>query len=226
MRGPFFLLAGLLLTTACAPREYLTPSGLTEIGARDPKLEMIRVYPSAKFISVYTRGLGQAYDIERSQGALSRETASRRLEVPIPRSLRGAVLELERRPDRSILWVTFDTKCRERSCAYGFAETEDALYRLFSVPTIAEYEPPQVYRKRISQRRRMKPSKVFSRSRSLPVYFTTRGLTASIALEIKRQERVDVETIKVESTGVPGQVLVTPEQGPDQGQGQGQEDER
>lgn len=210
MRGPGSTLTIALLAMACAPREYLTPAGLAEIGARDPRLEMIRVYPSAKLVVVYSRALGQAYDIEGSQGAVTHEFAARRIEVPIPRSLPGAVLEVERRDDRSFLWVTFDTHCTDRSCAYGFAQTDDALYRLFSVPSIAEYEPPQVYRKSISRRHRMKPSKVFSRSRSLPVYFTTRGLTASIALEIKRQERVEVETIKVESSGVPGRVLVTP----------------
>jgi hypothetical protein len=209
LAGVLVAFALAVLTSACAPREYLTPAGLNEIGGRDPKLEMIRVYPSAKFIVVYERSLGEGYDIGRAQGSLNREERARRIEVPIPRSLMGAVLEVERR-DRIILWVTFDTRCAERSCAYGFAETEDALYRLFAVPAVEGYATPQLYRKSISRRHRMKPSKVFSRSRSLPVYFTERGFTASVALEIKRRDRLEVETIKVQSSGVPGEVLVEP----------------
>lgn len=203
------MLLGLL--AACAPREYLTPIGLADIQRRDPDLDMIRVYPSATFISIYSRPLGEDYDIERSQGAVIDTFQGRRIEVPIDRKLRGAVLELERKDGRLEIWVTFDTECQQRKCAYGFVETEDALYRLFQVPTIDKYAEPFVYRKRISRRKRMKKTKVFSRSRAKPVYFTTRGITASIALEIKRQERVEIDTIIIDNKGVPGEVIVDPE---------------
>lgn len=172
---------------------------------------MVRVYPSAKFIVIYERGLGEDYDIERTQGAVVNTFEARRVEVPIPRELKGAILEASTLDERLILWVTFDSKCNERSCAYGFAETEDGLYRLFQAPVIPQYAEPTLYRKRISRRKRMSKTKVYSRSRSLPVYFTTRGMTASIALEIKKQERVDVETITVQNKGVPGEVIVDPE---------------
>jgi hypothetical protein len=213
--SPPLLLGALLLGAAalvggCAPREYLTPGGLAEVTSLDPRLEMIRVYPSAKLIVIYERSLGQVNDIERTQGAINEQQKARRIEVTIPRKLRGAILEVDRSAERTILWVTFDQQCTARSCAYGFAETDDALYRLYSVPGIQGYVDPKVYRKQVSRRRRMERTKVFSRSRSMPVYFTTRGLTASVALEIKRREDVDVETIKVQGSGVPGQVLVDP----------------
>jgi hypothetical protein len=204
------MLAGLL-ATGCAPREYLTPGGLGEITSLDPRLEMVRVYPSKKLLVVYERSLGQGYDIERTQGAIQQQQKGRRIEVSIPRKLRGAILEVERRPEGTVLWVTFDAQCTNRGCAYGFAETDDALYRLYEVPGIQGYAEPSVYRGQISRRRRMARTKVFSRSRSVPVYFTTRGLTASVALEIKRTENVDVETIRVQGSGVPGQVIVGPE---------------
>jgi hypothetical protein len=171
---------------------------------------MVRVYPSKTLIVVYERSLGQVNDIERSQGAIQERQKGRRIEVVIPRKLRGAILEVERRPEGSVLWVTFDAKCTTRSCAYGFAQTDDALYRLYQVPAIQNYAEPSVYRGRISARRRMARTKVFSRSRSVPVYFTTKGLTASVALEIKKTEDVDVETIRVQGSGVPGQVIVSP----------------
>jgi len=200
--------------TACAPREYLTPRGLADIQARDPSLQMIRVYASAKFIAVYSRGLGEAYDIERRQGAVVNTFEARRIEIPITRKLLGAILELERRNDRLLVWVSFDSECREQSCAFAFIETEDGLYRLYQTPVIENYAEPFVYRKRISRRKRMKKTKVFSRSRSEPVYFTTRGITASVALEIKKQERVEVETITVDNKGVPGEIIVDPEANP------------
>lgn len=220
------LLGALLLGAAavlggCAPREYLTPGGLAEITSLDPRLEMIRVYPSKQLFVVYERSLGQVNDIERTQGAIQQQQKGRRIEVSIPRKLRGAILEVERRPEGTILWVTFDAQCTNRGCAYGFAETDDALYRLYQVPGIQGYTEPSVYRGQISRRGRMARTKVFSRSRSVPVYFTTKGLTASVALEIKRTENVDVETIKVQGSGVPGQVLVEPSAAP-QGEPQGE----
>ena len=182
---------------------------------RDPKLQMVRVYPSAKFIVIYERGLGEDYDIERSQGAVVNTFEARRVEVPIPRELKGAIVEAGTTEEgRLVLWVSFDSKCAERSCTYGFAETEDGLYRLFQAPIIPQYAEPTIYRKRISRRKRMSKTKVYSRSRSLPVYFTTRGMTASIALEIKKQERVEIETITVENKGVPGEIIVDPEANP------------
>lgn len=205
------LLLGASIASGCAPREYLTPGGLAEVTSLDPRLEMIRVYPSAKLIVLYERSLGQANDIERTQGALNQQQKARRIEVTIPRKLRGAILEVDRSAERTILWVTFDQQCTVRGCAYGFAETDDALYRLYSVPAIEGYVAPKVYRNQMSRRRRMTQTKVFSRSRSVPVYFTTRGLTASVALMIKRRDEVDVETIKVQGSGVPGQVMVGPE---------------
>lgn len=206
------MILAMVLGGGCASREYLTPARLGQITSLDPRLEMIRVYPSSKLIVVYERSLGQGYDIERTQGALNEQQKARRIEVTIPRKLRGAILQVERAPEgRNVLWVTFDAKCTTRSCAYGFAESDDALYRLYSVPAIEGYADPSVYRRRLSRRGRMTRTKVFSRSRSMPVYFTTRGLTASIALEIKRHEDVQVETIKVQGSGVPGQVIVGPE---------------
>lgn len=196
---------------ACAPREYLTPAGLSEIMARDPELQMVRVYPSAKFIVVYQRGLGEDYDIERSEGSVVNTFEARRVEVPIPRDLKGAILEAVQEEGRVVLWISFDTKCQARDCAYGFAQTEDGLYRLFQAPPVPQYSEPTLYRKRISRRKRMSKTKVYSRSRSLPVYFTTRGMTASIALEIKKQERVEIDTIKVQNKGVPGEIIVAPE---------------
>jgi hypothetical protein len=208
------LVGAVAVLGGCTPREYLTPGGLAEITALDPRLEMIRVYPSKKLIVVYERSLGQDIDIERSQGAIQQQQKARRIEVSIPRKLRGAILEVERRPDARVLWITFDAQCTTRSCGYGFAETDDGLYRLFSVPDIQGYTDPSVYRGRVSKRRRMARTKVFSRSRSVPVYFTTKGLTASVALEIKRSDNLDVETIKVQGSGVPGQVLVAPQEQP------------
>ena len=82
------------------------------------------------------------------------------------------------------------------------------------MPAIDKYAEPFVYRKRISRRKRMKKTKVYSRSRAIPVYFTTRGITASVALEIKRQERIEIETITVENKGVPGEIIVDPEANP------------
>jgi len=204
----------LNLGSACAPPHYLGPADLADIRAEDPELHAIRVFVSAKFIAIYERDLGEDYAIDRAQGSVTNTLAARRIEIPIGRDIPGAILLREREHERTILWITFDPECHERSCAYGFAETDDALYRLFQPPIIEGYDEPFVYRRRVARRTRMKRTKVYARSRSMPVYFRTRGMIASIALELKHQQRTEIDTITVDKEGVPGELIVEPEASP------------
>jgi len=205
------LLLILGLGAGCAPRHYLGPSDLADIRAQDPELHAVRVFVSAKFIAIYERDLGEDYTIDRSQGSVTNTLVARRIEMPIGRNVPGAILVREQRDERTILWITFDPECHERSCAYGFVETDDALYRLFQPPIVEGYGVPFVYRRRISRRTRMKKTKVYARSLSMPVYFRTRGMIASVALELKHQERTEIDTITVDREGVPGELIIEQE---------------
>jgi len=196
------LLSALTFGSGCVSREYVTRTVLHEIGASDPEFKKLRVYPNVTFITVYERALGQATDVSGSAGTVEAGFKGKRIEVPVKRKLPGAIIEVEQLDGEPLLWVTFDERCTEVECAYGFVRTSDGLFRLYRVPSLAGYGEPKVYRKRISPRKTMERTKIYSRTNASAVYFTTRGFAASVGLEVKKREDVDIEVIAAPKEGV------------------------
>jgi hypothetical protein len=197
------LLVASLLAVGCSQRQYLSAGVLANAAETDPELEAIRVYPSAKFTVLYKRDLGQSTTVEMRAGGLTTEAKGEQRLYPVGRKTSGAVLSIDQLDGVPLLWITFTQRCTNQECAYGFAETGDGLYRLVHVPTLAGYSDPEVYRKRITKRKRMQKTKIYSRSKGVPAYFTVRGIPASIALEIPTQKVEDTTVIVVPTEGVP-----------------------
>jgi hypothetical protein len=200
----------LLLASGCAGREYLTSSVLGEIQKRDPDLGLVRVYPSVKFVSHYEKEIGKDFAVDGAEGAVQTGYRAQRLEMPFAKNLPGAIIGVGSHEDMPLLWVTFDARCADERCALGFVLSHDQLYRLVHVPTLAGFSEPSVYRRRVVPRQRMERSKIFSRAKGAPVYLTTHGISASIALQIKKRARVDIETVVVPQTGVPARPIAPP----------------
>lgn len=205
--GPEWILAvAMTIGSGCAAREYLTAPVLGEIQKRDPELQLLRVYPSRKFVSFYERELGQNLDVDGPQGAVQTGYRAQRVEIPFAKSLPGAIIAVDAHEGAPLLWITFDRDCIDRQCALGFVRTQDQLFRLVHVPTIDGFSRPSVYRGRVGERRRMEKGKVFAKADGAPVYLTTHGITASIALEIRKRGRVDIETVVVPQSGIPARL--------------------
>jgi hypothetical protein len=192
-----------IAASGCATREYLTAPSLQAIQQRDPQLHLVRVYPSLKFVSYYERELGQDVSVGGTQGEVQTDYRAQRLEIPFAKSLPGAIVDVGEHEGMPLLWVTFDRQCVDKRCALGFVLSHDQLYRLVHVPKLAGFSEPAVYRRRVVQRQRMERSKIYSKTKGAAVYLTTTGVIASVALQFKKQRRVDIETLVVPQSGVP-----------------------
>lgn len=196
------LAATVLVAGGCANREMVTSTVMRDIQRQDQKLSKIRVYPTVTFVAVYTKALGEDVRVSGQVGTLNEDVRGRRIEVEVKRTLPGAIVSVETLDGRPLLWVAFDDACTARDCAFGFVRTDDGKYRLFHVPLLPGYSEPTVFRKRIAPRKEMDKTKIFSKSKGASVYFTMRGQIASIALEVKKRKRVEIQTIRDPQRGV------------------------
>lgn len=176
---------------------------MRDIQRQDPELTKIRVYPTVTYIVVYTKSLGQEVAVNRQVGTLNEDIRGRRVEVEVGRSLPGAIVATEMLEGEPLVWVTFDDKCTARECSFGFIRTDDGKYRLSHVPLLPGFSEPTVFRKRLAPRKVMDKTKIYSKSKGASVYFTMRGLIASIALEVKKRKRVEIDTLRTKKKGVP-----------------------
>lgn len=196
------LLSALIGVSGCTSREYVTRTILREIRPNDPKLKKLRVYPNVTFVTVYERTLGQASGVSGSAGTVEEGFRGKRIEVPVNRKLPGAIVKLEAYDGEPLLWVTFDERCVEVECSYGFIRTSDGLFRLYKVPDLAGYGQPEIFRRRISKRKRMEQSKLYSKDDAAATYRTVRGYSLSVGLELKKREDIDIEVIEAPKEGV------------------------
>jgi hypothetical protein len=205
-RRTFALVAALAATSGCAGREYLTAPVLDEIEKRDPQLALVRVYPSTKFVSFYERQVGRDFAVDGSVGEVQTAYRAQRVEIPFAKNVPGAIVATGVYGGMPILWVTFDPRCTDERCALGFVLTHDQLFRLVQVPELSGFSQPSVYRRRVAERQRMERSRLFAKQKGVPVYLTTHGVSVSVALEIKKHNNVEIETVVVPQNGVPARM--------------------
>jgi len=196
------LFSAIAATTGCASREYVTRTVLRDIHQSDPKIRKLRVYPNVSFVTVYERTLGEAVDVSGSAGTVETGKRGQRVIVSVGRKLPGAVVKLERFENQPVLWVSFDERCADVDCSFGFIRTSDGLFRLFRVPPISGYDDVTVYRKRVAPRRRMEKTKIFATSDATATYFTVRGHALSVGLEVKEREDVQIDVVNSKKEGV------------------------
>ncbi len=190
----------IVLAAGCATREHLTYGGLQAIRTRDPELARLRVYPSLPFVLYYKRALGNELEVGARPGEVFTGVRGQEVELTFGHKIAGKVLSSDVAGDQLTLWVTFDSDCRDRTCALGFALSQDQIFRLVAVPRIAQFSEPEVYRRRVAPRHLMRKSKIYGKGAAS--YLTTRGIVSSIALDIKKRRAVDVETVVVPAKGV------------------------
>ena len=198
---PIVLLSVLGLLSSCASREYVTNRELQDVRVTDPELRRVRVYPNVSFVAVYQRHAGDVTDVSTA-GTLENDTRGEVIAVSVRRRTPGALVDASHSGNAEVLWVSFDETCAERSCAFGFVRARDGLYRLHRVPSLRGYGAPRVYRRTMSARHRMARTKLYARAGEVEVYRTVRGFAASVGLEIKRRDRVEVDFVEAPQPGV------------------------
>ncbi len=202
------LLIGALLAVApaCANREFLNGGVLADVQRRDPQFAKLRVYPSVDFVAVYGRSVSDDVSVSGQAGTVDEAFRGERIETPVRRGRPGAIVASEVRDGAPVLWVSFDAACGTADCAFGFVQSDDSRFRLFQVPAFAGYSRATVYRKRVAPRKAMQPTALYSSNSSTSVYFTMRGATLSVALEVKKRRSVRIDTVVAPQEGVaPGQ---------------------
>lgn len=192
-----------VVVSGCASREFVVSSTLVQVRRSDPDYTKLRVYPSQDFVVVYSRDLGQATGVSGTEGTVETGHRAQQIEVPIKRSLPGAIIDSSEIERRTVLWVSFDTQCRDRACAFGFVQSTDGRFRMFQVPAIEGYGAPRIYRKRVAPRSRMERTNIYSNSEQTSVYFTMRGVGTSVALELKKRGSEELDIVVVTPGGVP-----------------------
>lgn len=176
----------LLGSSACAARYQLRDPELQE--ARDQgSLEHLRVYPSHRTITVHDEDAAKSVTVSRQIRQRSNRARRKRI---LTLQTAGAVVGEDMLNGVPLLWVTFDARCLEPVCAYGFVRTEDGRFRLVHVPEREGFLAPKVYRGCTLKRHRMKRGNLRALSEANQVYrFIRRRGPQSVFLEVKKDIR-------------------------------------
>lgn len=127
----------------CARRLRLTPDEFERVAEREQATDRLRVYVSKKLVVHHTLADDAAtYSVDRSIETSSEENVRR---FVVGRRTRGLVVDSENQNGAPLLWVTFDPDCGDRSCAFGFVQTEDGAFRLHHAPDREGYHAPAVF---------------------------------------------------------------------------------
>ncbi len=152
------LSVGLASTTSCARRLILTPAEYERIEKREQATEDLRVYVSKKLIVVYEREDDAAtYEVDKTIKTSSEQNL---LRVIIAKNTKGLIIDAEDRNGAPLLWVTFNSRCKDKDCAFGFVQAEDGVFRLHSAPEREGYKPGKPHFK--SEKKQMKLGKLKS----------------------------------------------------------------
>ena len=188
----------LMLASGCARRLDLTPAELTRIEGPDGDLKVVRVFPKTKLISLYSEEeLKEKYEVGRRKVTV--RGAIRPFKRIIARKTVGRVVTRTEQNGMDLLWVSFDRKCDDTACAYGFVLTELGLYQLMQVPFKEKYQTPVNYRRNTFKRNTLKKTKQKSLAEANEVFAVTRrkGKVLTVDLQIRkdvyRPTRADVD---------------------------------
>lgn len=186
---------GLALTAAlaggCAKRLNLTPSELDRVKT-EAEVNPLRVYPSQKLIAVYDEQ--DAAEQFKVQGKIVEASDSKRLKDVTTKNTEGLILKIEELNGKPLLWVVFDSSCRETKCAFGFVETEDKLYRLITVPKQDGFKEPKSYRFCVWKKRRLRPGKLASLAEANDVFLVKKNNGKILTIDLQVKKVVDDRT--------------------------------
>lgn len=152
------LAAGLLASTGCARRLKLSPEEFERIDTREQATDALRVYVSKKLVVIYgDESSSQDYEVDKT---ITESADIRRLKRIIGRGTPGLVVDKDERNGAPVLWVTFTSDCKDKTCAYGFAQTEDGVFRLLESGRLEGYKDPVSFYK--SEKKQLKLGKLKS----------------------------------------------------------------
>ncbi len=194
--GVLALTVGLLSSTACARRFVLTPGEYERIEKREQATEFLRVYVSKKLVVIYELEDNAAtYEVDKTINTSSEQNL---LRVIIARNTKGLIIDAEERNGAPLLWVTFNSSCKDKDCAFAFVQAEDGVFRLHSVPERDGYKPGKVYFK--NEKKGMKLGKLKSLAEKNDVFLwkNRREKIFTIDLIVKKRnvKKRDVKTIR------------------------------
>lgn len=137
------LAAGLGASTGCAKRLQLSPAEFERIDKQEQAVEDLRVYVSKKLVLVYeATDDNKDYQVDKD---ITVSSDQRLLRVIIAKNTRGVILDADEKNGAPLLWVTFNSRCKDKDCAYGFVQTEDGVFRLTVIPERDGFKPPTPY---------------------------------------------------------------------------------
>jgi hypothetical protein len=196
--GALALSAGLLTTTSCAKRLILTPGEYERIEKREMAVEDLRVYVGKKLVVLYELEDDAAtYKVEKTIKTSAEQNLVR---VIIDKNTKGLILDTEDKNGAPLLWVTFNSRCKDKDCAFGFVQTEDGVFRLTSVPERDGYKKPRVYYKREkNEKKRMALGKLRSLAEKNDVYLFKNKREKIFTIDLIVKKRTDTKrTVKTE----------------------------
>lgn len=194
----FALSIGLLLNTGCARRLTLTPSEFERIDTRERATEALRVYVSKKLIVIYELADDAAtYSVDRTINTSSEQNI---LRVIIDKNTKGLIIDKEDKNGAPLLWVTFNSKCQDKHCAFGFVQTEDGVFRLHSVPEREGYKPGKPHFK--SEKKDLKLGKLKSLAEKNDVFLWKNKRDKIFTIDLIVKKRTDTKrNVKTERGG-------------------------
>lgn len=137
------LATGLLASTGCARRLRLSPAEYERIDVREQAVDALRVYVSKKLVVIYDEDIDdEEYEVDKT---ITESSDQRRLKRIIGKRTPGLVVDKEDRNGAPVLWVSFSNDCKDKTCAYGFAQTEDGMFRLLAVGPREGYKEPKAF---------------------------------------------------------------------------------
>jgi hypothetical protein len=192
--GVLALSVGLLANTSCARRLTLTPAEYERIEKREQATEDLRVYVSKKLIVLYELEDDAAtYEIDKTINTSSEQNL---LRVIIAKNTKGVIIDAEDKNGSNLLWVTFNSKCKDKDCAFGFVRTEDGVFRLHSVPERENYKKGKAYFK--NEKKPMKLGKLKSLAEKNDVFLWKNPRDKIFTIDLIVKKRTDTKR-KVET---------------------------
>lgn len=172
--------------SGCAERVVVDPSELYRVESLPNGLGALRVYTSKSIVLLYpAHATRQNYDVNRT---IRDRSASSSVEVIVDRDTPGQVVAEDEANGRRRLWVTFDPRCAEVDCAFGFVLTEDGAFSLSEIPQRQGFAFPSLYAEQVKAKNRFESGRRRSLAEANPVWILRRDKKLeTVVLEAKKK---------------------------------------
>jgi hypothetical protein len=194
------LATGLLVGTGCARRLKLTPQEYERIDVREQASDALRVYVSKKLIVIYDEDVdNQEYEVNKT---ITESSDVNRLKRITAKNTPGLIVDKDERNGAPVLWVSFTDNCKDKTCADGFAQTEDGMFRLIEVGPIDGYKAPRAHY--VNEKKQLKLGKLKSLAEKNDVLLwkNKRDKLFTIDVVVKKRKVKKRDTDVIRSGGV------------------------